>query len=141
MDEIIKKNTIILLVAILSVILIIVVGLISNSNIKKTEKKLTSNTNENVINDAEVDGIKLNNITLLMEGNSSTFSCNITNTTDNDISDKLIIIFKSNSGQEVASIEGYYGDTLKAGETKKISAGINKILNENIVKSVEYKLE
>lgn len=144
MNNIKRNNIIILGTAILAVILIFVISLNSNLNTKKTtkkEEKLTANTNENVITETEIDGIKIDNITLLMNGNSSTFSCNITNITNEEITKKLIIIFKSSSGQEITSLEGYYGNKISSGETKKINASINKNLNESIVKSVEYKLE
>ncbi len=70
----------------------------------------------------------------------STFTADVTNTTENTITGSLDIIFKTSTDKEVTSILGYFGDSIEPGETKQISSNTARQLKKNIIKSVEYVL-
>lgn len=101
----------------------------------------TSNDNEGVIEEQDVDGLKISNVMLVVKEEGSTFTADVTNTTDKEISGTLDIIFKTSTNKEVTSILGYFGNSIKPGETKQISSNTSRQLKKNIIKSVEYQLK
>ena len=146
-----KKKRIILLVVLL-IVLIIIIALAffymskKPKEIKvprKTEDKYVTNSNDNsgVIEEQEVDGLKISNVMLIINEEGSIFTADITNTTDTEISGTLDIIFKTSTNKEVTSILGYFGENIKPGETKQITSNTSRQLKKNIIKSVKYKLQ
>lgn len=144
-----KKLKIILIVLIvLTLILCITVFfMISKKDTEKEsnnskDKFVTSlNKNSGVVMPQEVEGLKISNVMLVVKEEGSTFAADVTNTTDTEIKGTLDIIFKTSTNAEVTSILGYFGESIKPGETKQISSNTSRRLKENIIKNVEYKLE
>lgn len=100
----------------------------------------TANTNSNVTKEQMISGLKISNVMLVVKEEGSTFTADVTNTTDKEIKGRLDIIFKTSTNKDVTSMLGYFGDSIKPGETKQISTNTSRKLNKNIIKSVEYKL-
>lgn len=142
-----KKSKIIL---ILGIIAILIIGIATFFMLKPKEIKVprkgddvfvtTANTNSGVTKEQTVSGLKISNVMLVVKEEGSTFTADVTNTTDKEIQGTLDIIFKTSTNKEVTSILGYFGNSIKPGETKQISTNTSRQLNENIIKSVEYKL-
>ena len=142
------KSKIILIVII--IVVMIIMGIAAFFMLKPKEIKVprkgddvfvtTANTNSGVTKEQTVSGLKISNVMLVVKEEGSTFTADVTNTTDKEIQGTLDIIFKTSTDKEVTSILGYFGDSIKPGETKQISTNTSRQLNENIIKSVEYKL-
>ena len=139
-----KKLKIILIVLIvLTLILCITVFfMISKKDTEKEsnnskDKFVTSlNKNSGVVMPQEVEGLKISNVMLVVKEEGSTFAADVTNTTDTEIKGTLDIIFKTSTNAEVTSILGYFGESIKPGETKQISSNTSRRLKENIIKNV-----
>ena len=142
-----KKSKIIL---ILGIIAILIIGIATFFMLNPKEIKVprkgddvfvtTANTNSGVTKEQTVSGLKISNVMLVVKEEGSTFTADVTNTTDKEIQGTLDIIFKTSTNKEVTSILGYFGNSIKPGETKQISTNTSRQLNENIIKSVDYKL-
>lgn len=118
------------LIAILAVIIALIAGLtISNKLINKnkiadnTDSGIVANTKEGIIKEEVYEGLKFSNISLITENGYTTFSADVTNTTDtdNNISD-VNIVLKDKNDNAVITLRGNIGDTLKSGETRTITA-------------------
>ena len=140
-----KKKQIIILIALI-IIIIIVMGLSAffltrDEEVDTSEEYITNaNDNEDVIKEQEVSGLKISNVMLIVSEDGSTFTADVTNTTENTITGSLDIIFKTSTDKEVTSILGYFGGSIEPGETKQISSNTARQLKKNIMKSVEYVL-
>ena len=140
-----KKKQIIILI-VLIIIIIIVMGLSAffltrDEEVDTSEEYITNaNDNEDVIKEQEVSGLKISNVMLIVSEEGSTFTADVTNTTENTITGSLDIIFKTSTDKEVTSILGYFGGSIEPGETKQISSNTARGLKKNIIKSVEYVL-
>ena len=140
-----KKQKIILII--ITVILLITFILLTFFMMKNSDKTLEeefvteANDNSGVTEEKEVNGLKISNVMLVVKEEGSTFTADVTNTTDKEISGTLDIIFKTSTNKEVTSILGYFGNSIKPGETKQINSNTSRKLNKNIIKSVEYKLK
>ncbi len=143
-----KKQKIILIVII--IILILVIGITTFFLLSKKDKEEitkkdsfveTANDNTEIIKQQTVDGIKISNIMLIVKEEGSTFTANVTNTTNEEIKGKTIeITFKTSTDKKILSLLGYYGDSIKPGETKQLSTNTSRRLNKNIIKNIEYKI-
>lgn len=143
-----KRQKILLIVIILALVLAIGLTTFIMINNKKSdnvevEKQVRfSNDNAGVIKEQMVDGFKINNVMLIVKEGGSSFRADITNTTKEEIGEKTIeVIFKTSTGKRVTSLLGYYGKSIKPGETKSLMTSTSRKLNKNIVKSVEYKIK
>ncbi|MBR2840454.1 MAG: FxLYD domain-containing protein [Bacilli bacterium] len=123
----IKQNKKVVLVVLL-VIIIIGVVLFSIPKVKKNMVKLEDNgiyahTEEGIIKEEEYDGIKFSNISMLTKDGYTTFTSDITNTSDSDIEkERLHIILKDENDKEALKYLAYFPGGLKKGETKTITA-------------------
>lgn len=98
-----------------------------------------ANTNEGVIKDVTIDGLKIHNVTLIYDSRTgnSTFGANVTNTTGAPIDVKSFnISLRDASGNEVDSLLGYIGQVLEPNQTFSIVSGSGLDLGN--VTSVEY---
>ena len=112
-----------------------------DEEVDTSEEYITNaNDNEDVIKEQEVSGLKISNVMLIVSEEGSTFTADVTNTTENTITGSLDIIFKTSTDKEVTSILGYFGGSIEPGETKQISSNTARQLKKNIIKSVEYVL-
>lgn len=139
-----KKSKIILIVIIIVVMLIMGIAaffMTHDFDTKKEDKFVAeANDNNGVIKTQKVDGLKISNVMLVVKEEGSTFTADVTNTTDKEIKGTLDIIFKTSTDKDVTSILGYFGNSIKPGETKQINTNTSRQFNKNIIKSVEYKL-
>lgn len=129
-----------------SITMLLVVGLITGCGCKKKTKetkkedKITVNTEKEVIKDREIDGIKLENTSLVVTNGISKITTKVTNSTDSDYKlDEYKITFKDAEGKEIVTIPGYVGDTIKSGETKTINSSVDIDLTN--AKSAEYEVK
>lgn len=135
------KSKIILSIMIVTVMIIIGISAFFMLHKSEEDKFVTqANDNNGVIKTQEVDGLKISNVMLVVKEEGSTFTADVTNTTDKEIKGRLDIIFKTSTNKDVTSMLGYFGDSIKPGETKQISTNTSRKLNKNIIKNVEYKL-
>ena len=140
-----KKYKITIIVII--IVLILAIGLIAffmtrGNDITNNDDEFITEANDNsgVIEGQEVDGLKISNVMLIVKEEGSTFTADVTNTTEEEITGSLDIIFKTSTDKEVTSILGYFGGSIAPGETKQISSNTSRQLNKNIIKSVDYVL-
>ena len=143
-----KKQWIILIIVV--ILLILVIGLSTfflaskkNKDKENDDKFVTSaNDNSEVIKEQIVDGLKISNVMLVVKEEGSSFSADVTNISDKEIKDKTLkIIFKTSTDKKVLDLLGYFGYSIKPGETKQINTNTSRRLNKNIIKSVEYKIK
>lgn len=107
---------------------------------KEKEEKITVVSEEDVIKDQVVDGIELKNTSLVVTNGISQL---ITEATNNGASDyeliEFTIIVKDASDNVIATMPGYVGETIKAGETRQINSSIDIDLSN--AKKVEYEVK
>ena len=144
-----KKLKIILIVLIVLTIILCIAAFFMLSN-KDTEKEsndskdefvTTLNKNSGVVMTQEVDGLEISNVKLIVREEGSTFTADVTNTTEQEISGNLSIIFKTSTNKEVTRMLGYFGEKISPGETKQISSNTSRKLKDNIIKNVSYELQ
>ena len=114
---------------------------------KKKDKKPTSNivgkvdynTNEGVIEDKTVEGLKLTNTSLKTSKYYSTLVTSVTNPTDKDIYVRIFdIIVKDKEGKVILKLQGYVGGVVPAKQTRNITSNVDMDLS-NAYK-VDYEL-
>lgn len=123
---------------ILTILLVITTGCgCNNKDIK--QPNISVNTEKDVIKDQTVDGIKMTNTSLTTINGVSTLITKVTNdtTTDYELKEYKIII-KDEKGNVIATIPGYVGTIIKAGETRTIDTDTNADLTG--AKSIEYEV-
>ena len=97
----------------------------------------SANTNTNVIAEQDFDGLKINNVSLITEGENSTFTADVVNTTAENIEVKSFnIILKDAAGNEVVRLLGYIGNTIAPNNSSTMTASVAMDLSQ--VASVEY---
>jgi uncharacterized protein YcfL len=98
----------------------------NNDKINNEKEQIIVNTNEEVIRNQEVDGIKMTNTSLVTKNGESNLIASVTNDTNEDYYLKeYTMIFKDKQGNVIAQIPGYVGEVIKAGETKTIDSTTN----------------
>ena len=124
------KKGIVIIAALLLILIIALVLILwprgkdndKNVSLSKNEQ-IYAHTEEGIIKDEEYKGIKFSNISLLTKGNDTTFTANVTNVSDKDISDeKLHVSLKDKDGTEKVKLLAYIPGGLKKGETKVVTA-------------------
>ena len=126
--------------------LLLVVGVATGCGCKKKEKtkkedkqEETYNTNEGVIEDKEVEGLKLTNTSLVSTENSATLVTSVSNPTNEDKEVRIFYIHvKDKNGDEIVTLQGYVGGVVPAGQTREITSNVDRNLS-NAYK-VEYEL-
>ena len=107
---------------------------------EETKNDVKSNTEENVIKDQEVDGLKMTNTSLTITNGISTLVTEISNNTGSDYQlQQFDIIVKDKKGNILATIPGYVDETIKNGTTTTIDTSVDiDLMNAT---SVEYKIK
>jgi hypothetical protein len=125
--------------------LLLTVSIATGCGCKKKEKttedtsKETYNTNEGVIKDQEVEGLKLTNTSLVSTENSATLVTSVSNPTNEDKEVRIFYIHvKDKNGDEIVTLQGYVGGVVPAGQTREITSNVDRNL-DNAYK-VEYEL-
>lgn len=96
-----------------------------------------ANTHDSVIAEQTVDGLKINNVSLITEGESSVFTADVTNTNLESIEVKSFdIIMKDFTDREVITMSGNIGSVIEPNETLTMSTSVEMDLTS--VFSIEY---
>ena len=127
----------------IKIILIGIIGLnIITGCFKKEEKKeeVKVNTNENVVKDQEVEGLKMTNTSLVYENGTTVLVTEVINEKEEDITVKRIRIkVKDKEGNTLTTLIGTIADTIKPGESRTIETETPLDLSK--AESVEYSIE
>ena len=127
----------------IKIILIGIIGLnIITGCFKKEEKKeeVKVNTNENVVKDQEVEGLKMTNTSLVYENGTTVLVTEVINEKEEDITVKRIRIkVKDKEGNILTTLIGTIADTIKPGESRTIETETPLDLSK--AESVEYSVE
>lgn len=96
-----------------------------------------ANTNDSVIYDYEIDGLKINNVSLISENGSATFTATVTNTTAADVYVKSFnVIMKDAEGNQIISLLGFVGDTIAPNSSYTMTNNVYMDITK--VASIEY---
>ena len=107
---------------------------------EETKNDVKTNTEENVVKDQEVDGLKMTNTSLTITNGISTLVTEVSNNTGSDYQlEEFTIIIKDKDDNVLATIPGYVGETIENGSTKTIDSSIDIDLSN--ATSVEYKIK
>lgn len=137
-----KKKIVMSLALVLAIGVVTGCGCGKKNNSKKDEKApvVKTNTEEEVVKDRVVDGIKLTNTSLTTTNGISQLITSVTNDSDQDYRlEEFRIIVKDADGKEIANLPGFVGDVIKAGETRTIDSSVDLDLSK--AKSVEYEVK
>ena len=86
-------------------VLVALLFLLTGCNSDKKETSNITNDNENVIKEQVVDELKINDVSLIYDGSMSTFTANINNTSDKEISiSKFEVDVKNESGNKLTTL-------------------------------------
>lgn len=103
------------------------------------ENQPIGNTNEGVIQDQEVSDLKMTNTALSTKNGISQLTTTVTNETSKDIMVETFDIFiKDQDGNVMATLQGYVGGVVPAGQSREIVSSCTIDLSE--AASVEYQL-
>ena len=126
----------------LKIILISLIGLSLLTGCGKKEEiepPIKVNTNENVIKDQEVEGLRMTNTSLVYENGTTTLVTEVTNNTKEDYPVKRIkITVKDKEGNIITTLIGTIADTIKPGESRIIDSDTPIDLSE--AESIEYSV-
>ena len=109
--------------------LILVVGLIGVS---------LSSPNSTILNDREIEGLKIEEVNLEYNENESIYTAKVTNITDDSYHLKYINIDFFDENDEKITLIGYIGESLEKNETKEIKASIDKDITNST--KLEYSI-
>ena len=133
------KNSIkIILISLLALTLVTGCGKEKTKEEKK-EQSTVVNTNEGVIKDQVVEGLKMTNTSLIYENGISTLITEVSNNTGADYNlNEFNIAVKDASGNVITTLKGYVGGTIPNGETRTINTSSDLDLSKAI--SIEYSV-
>ena len=104
---------------------------------KGTEEETKVNTNTDVIKDQTIDVFKFENTSLVYTEGTTTLETIVTNTSSEDkMLQEFKILVKDSNGNEMITLTGFIGDTLKAGESRVINSFCGEDLTQ--ATSIEY---
>lgn len=96
-----------------------------------------ANTEDGIIDEQVIDGLKLTNVTLISEGDHSVFTVDIINTTDQVVNvNSFNLIFKDKDGNEMANSLLYVGKSIEP--NGRVPLLTNAEINLSNAKFVEY---
>lgn len=124
--------------SVIALLLVITTGCGTKTKAPEVDKKENVNTNQGVIEEKVVEGLKLTNTSLVSTGNSAKLITQVTNegTEDSDI--RLFNIYvKDKNGETIVTLQGYVGG-LAAGATKDIISNVE--MNLDNAYNVEYEI-
>ena len=97
-----------------------------------------SSPSTTILQNKEIEGLKIKNINLEYNEGVSTYTAEITNTNENSYNLKYIeIVFEDSEGKKDTLI-GYIGNILEGKETKEIKSSIDKDITNAV--SIEYNI-
>ena len=96
----------------------------------QSKEEVKVNTNEGVIKDQTVESFEMKQTSLIYENETTVLTTSVTNTSDKDeYLTEFIIKFEDATGNTLATLKGFVGDKIKAGETKVITSSIGEDLS------------
>ncbi len=111
----------------------------NNGGEQVVENKPVPNTEKGIITEAFVEGLKIDNISLIYFDELSTYNANVTNTTSENISIKSIkISFKDSNNQELIVLTGAVDRVLAPNESATIRSQVNLDLTK--AASISYNV-
>ena len=109
----------------------------SDNNDNPAVVEPSANTEEAVIGEQTIDGLKITNVTLISQGERTTVSADVVNVTDAAIDAKSFdIIYKDADGNRIVTLLGYIGTTIEPNQMVTMSSNVD--INLSNAKSVEY---
>ena len=124
-----SKNTRSLIISSLVLGLGILLILIGNS---------LASTESTILKNQVVDNLSFENATLEYANNVSTFKVEVTNDNTEAYNLKYIEINFKDSSDKVSKLIGYIGEVIASGETREITASIDKDITDSV--SLEYSI-
>lgn len=124
---------------VIGVIILLLIILIIKLN-KKDVEPISYNTNPGVVSVKYLNGLKFDNTSLKIVGDTSTLTTTVTNSTKKDIKVRLISISaKDSNGKVVTELSGYVGGVIPKKGSRVISSSIDMNLKD--IDSIDYYLE
>jgi hypothetical protein len=97
-----------------------------------------ASTDTTILKNQVVDNLSFENATLEYTNNVSTFKVEVTNDNADTYNLKYIEINFKDSSDKVSKLIGYIGEVIASGETRKITASIDKDITDSV--SLEYSI-
>lgn len=145
MDKILKKpSTKIILGGLLAILLVISLWFALKPNTKKFSssndgKEIFAHTEEGIIKDEQLDGLKFTNISLITDKGYTSFTCDVTNTSEDNIDvSNVNIELKDKNDNTVVTLIGNIGSKLKPGELRVITASARGEFRNVVSKRISY---
>ena len=104
-----------------------------------TGNELKPNTNEGVVGDKIIEGLKFTNSSLVTSEAGSNLITLVTNTTDTNIEVRIIdIIVKDKDGKLLVNMQGYVGGSIPAHDSREVYSSVD--MNLSSATDIEYKI-
>ena len=97
-----------------------------------------ASTESTILKNQVVDNLSFENATLEYANNVSTFKVEVTNDNTEAYNLKYIEINFKDSSDKVSKLIGYIGEVIASGETREITASIDKNITDSV--SLEYSI-
>ena len=97
-----------------------------------------ASTESTILKDQVVDNLSFENATLEYTNNVSMFKVEVTNDNTEAYNLKYIEINFKDSSDKVSKLIGYIGEVIASGETREITASIDKDITDSV--SLEYSI-
>lgn len=111
----------------------------NTKKIAKTEKEMFAHTDKEIIKEEQLDDLKFSNVTLITENGYTTFSCDVTNSKDEEVNvENVNIELKDKDGNTVITLLGNIGSSLKPNETRVITASAKGEFKNVVSKTIVH---
>ena len=111
----------------------------SNKKIAESDKEKFAHTEKDIIKEEQLDDLKFSNVTLITENGYTTFSCDVTNSKDEEVNvENVNIELKDNAGNTVITLLGNIGSSLKPNETRVITASAKGEFKNVVSKTIVH---
>lgn len=124
---------------VLMITLVCVTGCGKKDNNVEDDAEESYNTNQGVVNDKEVGGLKLTNTSLVSDEYSAQLTTLVSNTTENSIeAGEFKIHVKDKSGNEIVTTNAYIGGYVPANDSRIITTTFDRNLDDAY--TIEYEI-
>lgn len=104
------------------------------------DKEIFAHTEEQIIKEEQLDGLKFSNISLITKNGYTTFTCDVTNTKEEEINTENVNIdLKDNEGNTVITLLGNIGSSLKPGEVRTITSNAKGDFKNVVSKVIAHR--
>lgn len=130
-----QKAVIIILVLLVLFVILLIANIKKEKNVTKPD--MVANTSSELIKEETYEGLKFNNISLISKDGYSTFTADVTNTSSETSNIQNVnIVLKDKKGNTIVTLLGNIGQSLKANETKTITASTKGELTGVVSKAI-----